>query len=112
MILRNPHGPPADVWSMAVCLLELANHHPPDNTSVLRHMFRVATAAPPFLDHPEKWSDLMRDFLSQCMQFDPARRANAAVLRRHKWVTSRACSQAEMSKMLNTIFASRYFNDV
>jgi hypothetical protein len=46
------------------------------------------------------------------MQFDPSRRATAAVLRRHKWITSTACSQAEMSRMLNTIFASRYFNDV
>ena len=73
MILRQPHGTAADIWSMAVCVLELANHHPPDNSSVyhlasslsfsssssvpqmLRHMFMTATGRPPFLDQPQKW---------------------------------------------------------
>lgn len=69
-------------------------------------MFRVATAAPPFLDAPEKWSDLMRDFLSQCMQFDQSRRATAAVLRRHKWITSRACAQVRPPSSALELFKS------
>lgn len=69
-------------------------------------MFRVATAAPPFLDAPEKWSDLMRDFLSQCMQFDQSRRATAAVLRRHKWITSRACAQVRLPQLVLQSFLS------
>ena len=36
MIARQPHGWQVDIWGQAVCVLELANHRPPDNTSV-RH---------------------------------------------------------------------------
>ena len=54
----------------------------------------------------------MRDFLEQCMQFDPSKRPSAAVLRRHPWINGRACNQAEMSRMLRMIFASRAYNDV
>ena len=111
MILRKGHGPPADIWSMAVCLLELANHHPPDNSSVLRHMFKVATGQPPGLDEPGRWSPLMRDFLGYCMQFDPAQRARAAILAQHKWPLGHAATQAEMAKLLRSIFLIRSYDE-
>ena len=75
-------------------------------------MFRVATGNSPTLDKPEKWSDLMRDFLDLCMQHDPAKRPRASVLIRHKWVSTRACSQTDMAILLRKIFYARNYNDV
>ena len=54
----------------------------------------------------------MRDFLDQCLQFDPRNRPRAAILLRHKWIATRACSQPEMSKILQKIFAVRAYGDV
>lgn len=54
----------------------------------------------------------MRDFLDQSMQQDPARRPRAAVLLRHKWVQSRACTPAELSRLLQKVFAARAYSDV
>eukprot|EP00026_Physarum_polycephalum_P003650 Phypoly_transcript_03663.p1 GENE.Phypoly_transcript_03663~~Phypoly_transcript_03663.p1 ORF type:complete len:665 (+),score=125.19 Phypoly_transcript_03663:141-2135(+) len=36
MILGIPHGTPADMWSFAICLLELANGEPPNRKSPVR----------------------------------------------------------------------------
>ena len=110
MILRQPHGPAADIWSMGVCLLELANHRPPDNSSVLRHMFKVATGHAPGLDEVDRWSPLMRDFLGHCMRIDPSQRSRAAVLSQHKWLLQQAATQAEMAKLLRSIFMSKSYD--
>lgn len=36
MILKQPHNTAVDIWSMAVCLLELANKKAPNSDSALR----------------------------------------------------------------------------
>jgi len=43
MILRQPHGLPVDVWSFGVCLMEMANGHPPNRKSSIKAMFVAAT---------------------------------------------------------------------
>lgn len=110
MILRKPHGPPADIWSMGVCIIELANHRPPDNSSVLRHLFMVATGNVPSLDHPERWSSHMRNFIDQCMKFEPAQRARALVLLQHPWL-SKSCSKADMGVLLRSVFLVRDYDE-
>lgn len=105
MILRQPHSFPVDVWSMAICLLELANKHPPDNDSALRAMFMVATKGAPKLDKPDQWSDIFKDFLDCCLQLDPARRGTAEQLLKHRFI-AKACKLTEMQQLLRGIFAS------
>lgn len=36
MIRRDPHGLPVDIWSLGVCLMELANGHPPNRKSSIK----------------------------------------------------------------------------
>lgn len=46
MIWGHPHSYPADVWSMAVCILELLLGKPAYVESSVKAMFRVATQVP------------------------------------------------------------------
>lgn len=54
----------------------------------------------------------MKNFLDQCTQYDPKQRPRAAVLARHKWCSAVACTQPEMSRLLQQIFAARAYDDV
>lgn len=111
MVLRRPHGPAADIWSFAVCLLELANHRPPTNVSVMRHLFMIGTGHAPSLDQPEKWTQLMRDFLTQCLVIEPSHRPRAIVLLQHSWLSSSAATKTDMSKLLRSIFMVRSYQE-
>lgn len=63
MILGIPHGTPADMWSFAICLLELANGEPPNRKSPVRAMFLAATEGIHLA--PEKYSPEFQDFFGK-----------------------------------------------
>lgn len=65
MILGIPHGTPADLWSFAICLLELANGEPPNRKSPVRAMFLAATEGINL--SPDKYSGDFIDFLTKCL---------------------------------------------
>lgn len=111
MIMRQPHSYPCDIWSMAVCILELANRHPPNNDSALRHMFTVATKKPPGLDKPDAWSDSFKDFLQCCLQQDQTKRATASELLKHRFMT-KAATNPEMAKLLRSVFIQHQIREV
>lgn len=74
-------------------------------------MFKVATGRAPGLDEPARWSNLMRDFLDHCMRMDPTSRPKAAVLAQHKWPLTCAASQADMAKLLRSVFMVRGYDE-
>ena len=41
MIQKKPHSFPADIWSFAICMMELCEGNPPNHTSSLKAMFLV-----------------------------------------------------------------------
>ena len=53
----------------------------------------------------------MQDFLDQALQIDPTKRPRATALLHHKWIVSKACSQAEMQRLLGLIFDVRAYSD-
>jgi len=104
MILRKPHSYPTDIWSFAVCLLELANHHAPNKDSYIRAMFTVATIGLPSpLEMFENWSSVFHDFLFQCLQQDPDARPTASQLLKHPFIELAATPQA-MEALLSKVF--------
>lgn len=66
-------------------------------------MFTVATGVAPSLEKPEKWSADMHAFLAMCLQIDQRKRASAAELLKHPFLT-KACSKADMALLLRAIF--------
>jgi len=104
MIQRRPYGPAVDIWSFAICLLELANGQPPNRKSALKAMFVAGTTGyeQPF-NKPDHWSSPFKDFISKCLEMDPQDRATADDLLRHTFL-DKADTKKGMKKILSHIF--------
>jgi p21-activated kinase 1 len=103
--LLRLHNLDVDIWSLAMCLLELANREPPFyKVGSLKAMFTAATVgyAQPFYQ-PNKWSDIMKDFIGQCLTVNPAQRPSAEQLLSHPFL-EKANSKKGMKDILAGIF--------
>jgi len=106
MILRLPHGIEADIWSFAICLLEMVNSKPPNRKSPLKAMFVTATGEPPTADSPKDWSDDLHYFLSLCLKKNTAERATADQLLSHPFL-KRAATKSIMKNILSHTFVEK-----
>eukprot|EP01126_Amoeba_proteus_P019848 TRINITY_DN2031_c0_g1_i3.p1 TRINITY_DN2031_c0_g1~~TRINITY_DN2031_c0_g1_i3.p1 ORF type:complete len:317 (-),score=60.41 TRINITY_DN2031_c0_g1_i3:24-974(-) len=102
MILGHPHCATADIWSLAVCLMELYLMAPPLEHSSLLCMFTAATKG---LGHliPEKCTDEARDFLGRALDTDPNTRATSEELLKHCWINRGGLDEG-IDKVLHEIF--------
>ncbi|KAJ3233511.1 putative protein serine/threonine kinase [Chytriomyces hyalinus] len=76
----------ADIWSLGITALELANGQPPyADLSPMKALFLIPENAPPRLEGP-KFSSGFKDFIKQCLQKNPENRPHASQLLRHKFI--------------------------
>jgi len=104
MIQRKPHDCKVDIWSLGICLVEIANGHPPHHKSSFKAMFTVGTEGyPEPLEKPKAWSQGFRDFLTLILQMEPSKRPSATDLLAHKWLE---CSEnaKSMQQIISGIF--------
>ncbi|CEP02533.1 hypothetical protein PBRA_009117 [Plasmodiophora brassicae] len=81
----------ADIWSLAITAIELADGHPPYfSLKPAQAMKLIAENDPPTLENPSRWSFEFRDFLNCCLQKDPFDRPSAESLLRHPFVIAGA----------------------
>jgi len=104
MIQEKPHSYPVDIWSMAVCIMELYSSLPPHAHSSLKCMFMTATEGL-VSEIPKEASNEAKDFLTRCLVMDPDERATAAELLKHPWI-SKPNVGSGMSELLKQIFLS------
>ncbi|KAG7390794.1 hypothetical protein PHYPSEUDO_006616 [Phytophthora pseudosyringae] len=77
----------ADLWSLGITALELAEGEPPlAHMHPMRAIFLIPNRAPPELREPNKYSTEFRDFLAVCLKKDPQERASAEELLRHPFI--------------------------
>jgi len=104
MIRRQPHGRAADIWSFAICLLELANKQPPNRSSFVRCMFMTATVGyPQPFENADMWSLDIKDFISHCLILEPELRWTASQLLEHPFLKA-ADTPDKMKRILSSIF--------
>eukprot|EP00056_Hartaetosiga_gracilis_P023101 m.35208 g.35208 ORF g.35208 m.35208 type:complete len:350 (+) comp9993_c0_seq2:217-1266(+) len=76
----------ADVWSLAVTMIELAQGEPPFNDlHVVKILMGVSAGTVPKFDEPNKHSKELRELLSFCFVKDPANRPSALDVNNHEY---------------------------
>eukprot|EP01091_Cochliopodium_minus_P004807 TRINITY_DN1469_c0_g1_i1.p1 TRINITY_DN1469_c0_g1~~TRINITY_DN1469_c0_g1_i1.p1 ORF type:complete len:528 (+),score=163.97 TRINITY_DN1469_c0_g1_i1:129-1712(+) len=103
MIQKKPHSYPTDIWSFAICMMELCEGNPPNCSSSLKAMFLVGIGQSPKLEKMESWSETVIDFLDRCLEIDPEKRSTAAQLLQHPFC-QKADTQKSMEQILQQIF--------
>ncbi|CAO3651100.1 unnamed protein product [Cunninghamella blakesleeana] len=85
----------ADVWSLGVLMIEMAEGDPPYvEHPPLRALFLIASNGLPSFLEPDRWSEQFKDFVKQCTTVDPVKRPDANALLRHPFVLSVATKEA------------------
>ncbi|XP_032081331.1 STE20-like serine/threonine-protein kinase isoform X1 [Thamnophis elegans] len=84
----RPYDYKADVWSLGVTLIEMAEIEPPHHElNPMRVLLKIAKSEPPSLALPSKWSADFKDFLKKCLEKNVDARWNIAELLQHPFVT-------------------------
>ncbi len=78
----------ADIWSLGITAIELAEMHPPhwDVEPMMRALFKITSGPPPTLTKPSEWATGFAEWLSLCLQKEPAERSSAPELLAHGFI--------------------------
>lgn len=95
----------ADVWSLGITALEMAEGRPPyadvhpmrvsdifqywssiHHVSLPQAIFMIPTKPPPTVKEPDKFSPDFSDFISRCLVKNPEERPSATALLQHKFL--------------------------
>uniref|UniRef100_A0A8I3WVS6 non-specific serine/threonine protein kinase n=1 Tax=Callithrix jacchus TaxID=9483 RepID=A0A8I3WVS6_CALJA len=65
----RPYDYKADVWSLGITLIEMAEIEPPHHElNPMRVLLKIAKSEPPTLAQPSRWSSNFKDFLKKCLE--------------------------------------------
>ncbi|XP_048052224.1 STE20-like kinase b [Megalobrama amblycephala] len=85
----RPYDYKADIWSLGVTLIELAQIEPPNHEmNPMRVLLKIAKVDPPTLQQPSKWSLEFSDFLKHALDKNVDNRWSTAQLLQHPFVSS------------------------
>ncbi|GCB63033.1 hypothetical protein scyTo_0011555 [Scyliorhinus torazame] len=89
-----PYDHKADVWSLGITLIELAEMEPPHHElNPMRVLLKITKAPPPTLSHPSRWSPDFKDFLRKALDKNVDARWCIQQLLQHPFVTAVASNK-------------------
>ncbi|XP_004050096.5 STE20-like serine/threonine-protein kinase isoform X2 [Gorilla gorilla gorilla] len=84
----RPYDYKADVWSLGITLIEMAEIEPPHHElNPMRVLLKIAKSEPPTLAQPSRWSSDFKDFLKKCLEKNVDARWTTSQLLQHPFVT-------------------------
>ncbi|KAM9954379.1 hypothetical protein ACTFIW_003920 [Dictyostelium discoideum] len=90
VIQENKYDGKADVWSLGITAIEMAEGLPPNsNVHPMRVIFMIPREESPALTDKSIWSDRFQDFISKCLTKDPAERPTAKELLNHEFIQTK-----------------------
>ena len=76
-----------DIWSLGITAIEMATGSAPySNLFPLEIIVKIVNNPPPSLPEDQKFSSAFRDFVKQCLKYEPGERPTAADLLKHKFI--------------------------
>uniref|UniRef100_A0A8B9PI79 non-specific serine/threonine protein kinase n=1 Tax=Apteryx owenii TaxID=8824 RepID=A0A8B9PI79_APTOW len=97
---ENPYGYKADIWSLGITLIEMAEMEPPHHDlNPLRVLLKIAKSQPPTLRHPKRWSEDFKDFLRKSLEKSPEARWSASQLLQHPFVAD-VCDKRPLRELV------------
>ncbi|KAI8826612.1 kinase-like domain-containing protein [Fimicolochytrium jonesii] len=101
VIIGDGYGCEADIWSIGITAIEMADGVPPLHTlHPMRAMFKIPYLPPPSVQDPTRFSAEFIDFLSKCLTKDPKSRLTATQLLAHPFVAPYAGKSAADNKIV------------
>ena len=109
----HPYDYKADVWSLGITLIELAQMQPPNhNLTPMRVLLRIQKSEPPTLQFQNRWSPQFNDFIKKCLIKDPNQRPTIEELLRHKFICDVGEIEFKSICHLVTEFKADYVEEV
>ncbi|KAM4035854.1 uncharacterized protein ACNLHF_014919 [Anomaloglossus baeobatrachus] len=100
-----PYDYKADVWSLGVTLIELAETQPPNHEmNPTRVLLKILKSEPPNLKYQKLWSQDFKEFLSKCLQRNPQERSSINELIEHSFV-SKGFDNAPLRELVAEVLA-------
>ena len=108
VISNGKYDARADVWSLGITAIELAQGRPPHHAMrpVLKVLFAIVSGEPPQLDAPDDFSELFCDFLSAALTKDTEQRPTSGELLQHPFLAA-----AQRSALLNLAERALYYKN-
>lgn len=108
VIQETAYNGKADVWSLGITLIEIAEGKPPlHGIHPMRAIFMIPSKPSPTLTEPSKWSDEFNDFIAQCLTKNMNDRPSSKDLLKHPFVQKAKSTKilTELIDKMNQIFA-------